>query len=67
MTQHAYANPCSIDDGAEDTGASDEGPVTGNSATLICTFEDVQKRSIGFCKYVSLVNNMIICPYDYKS
>ena len=27
----------------------------------------VQKRSIGFCKDVSLVNNMIICPYDYKS
>jgi hypothetical protein len=40
MTQHAYANSCSIDDGAEDTGASDGGPVTGNSATLICTFED---------------------------
>jgi hypothetical protein len=40
MNQQAYANPCSVDDGEEDTGASDGGAVTGNSATLECTFED---------------------------
>ena len=28
MTQQAYANPCSVDDEGEDTGASDGGPVT---------------------------------------
>jgi uncharacterized membrane protein len=40
MTQQAYANPCSVVDGNEDTGASDGGAVTGNTASLTCTFED---------------------------
>ena len=40
MTQQAYANPCSVDDEGEDTGASDGGPVTGNAASLTCTFND---------------------------
>ena len=40
MTQQAYANPCSVDDEGEDTGASDGGAVTGNTVTGECTFDD---------------------------